>query len=270
MSANANTTAILDSIQDRVNEMRRILEMPPEQEWTLPRQLPGFRELAEGEEWHFADKWKKEELPHGKRPLLKGEKECRGDEAILDSGEISPVEFDNETEPGSMELLRRTSRPLPLLTPAQVAEGWIEWHGGENPVPGKRVEVIGRNLPNNEDLSDNLYWQSRRWAGDIIAYRIIEPATRTVELGPEDVPPGSVFRPLSWGKVTGTYITVSSVRQLAVCMDCTDFNKDECDQSNGTAVSWHVLMGKWLINRSLSLGKWDPSAWQPCSKEVAV
>lgn len=48
-------------------------DKPKEPEWTLSRELPGFRPLRDGEEWHRND-WKKEMLPEGWRPLLAGEK----------------------------------------------------------------------------------------------------------------------------------------------------------------------------------------------------
>lgn len=40
--------------------------------WSLSRHIPGFRELAEGEDWHRQD-FTEDMLPEGWRPLLKGE-----------------------------------------------------------------------------------------------------------------------------------------------------------------------------------------------------
>jgi len=252
------------------SERYRIKPQEPEAPWTLSRQLPGFRALAEGEEWHRSD-FTREMLPNGKRPSLLNEPAHKDDEIFINQKWITDacdVGFPMQPK----HLHTRTSRPLPLLTPAQVAEGWIEWKGGENPAPGKRVQVMGKfnevSRIINEEESKLLYWGHRGWNSDIIAYRIIEP--KLIPLGPEDVPPGSVFRPISWGDGIDTYITVASVRKMAVCMnciDCIEFHKDECDQANGTAASWLVLMNKWKINRSLSLGKWDANAWEPCSKE---
>ncbi len=63
------------------------------------------------------------------------------------------------------------------------AEGWIEWHGGENPVPGKKVNVRMRGY----SLHDTAVWEADRqdWtydpelgdAQDIIAYRIVRPSS---------------------------------------------------------------------------------------------
>lgn len=96
----------------------------PEEPWTLGRELPGFRALRDGEEWHFAGKWRREWLPSGCRPLLVGEDEQYGDEAIFASGEI--VEVCTTTQPDDMDLPRRTNRPLPILKASQIADGWKE------------------------------------------------------------------------------------------------------------------------------------------------
>jgi len=96
----------------------------PEEPWTLGRELPGFRALRDGEEWHFAGKWRREWLPSGCRPLLVGEDEQYGDEAIFASGEI--VEVCPTTQPDDMDLPRRTKRPLPILKASQIADGWKE------------------------------------------------------------------------------------------------------------------------------------------------
>lgn len=70
-----------------------------------------------------------------------------------------------------------TDRPL-------TAGDWIEWHGGENPVPGQMVNWQTRNRPNRDDCetavpSNALDWshQCRRGFLPIIAYRLSRPAT---------------------------------------------------------------------------------------------
>jgi hypothetical protein len=67
------------------------------------------------------------------------------------------------------------------------ADGWIEWHGGVNPLPGKRVDV--RTLGTGEWVD----WVSDQWgeswghdngdrcADDIIAYRLTPSPAGTVE-----------------------------------------------------------------------------------------
>ena len=60
----------------------------------------------------------------------------------------------------------------PWLPPG---EGWIEWQGGENPVPGAVVECVFRDEPNSMP-SDDLVWLHEGRAGDIVAYRVDTPA----------------------------------------------------------------------------------------------
>ncbi len=66
---------------------------------------------------------------------------------------------------------------------------WIEWNGGENPVPGKRVNVKFRDGwvgPNGEE-SEFWGWGQNGLAGDIAAYQVVDeeqkPAMRTFETG---------------------------------------------------------------------------------------
>ena len=58
-------------------------------------------------------------------------------------------------------------------------DGWIEWEGGENPVPGKKVEFKLRGLPSHVQTldSNHLHW----WLhppydnySDIVAYRVVD------------------------------------------------------------------------------------------------
>lgn len=58
------------------------------------------------------------------------------------------------------------------------ADGWIEWAGGENPVPGKKVMFKLRFGYESKSpaLSDDLRWEivGIACASDIIAYRVVE------------------------------------------------------------------------------------------------
>lgn len=60
-------------------------------------------------------------------------------------------------------------------------DGWIAWKGGDNPVPGKRVQITMCGWPdeiNHETTSsDDQEWQRERNDFDIIRYRVIEGAT---------------------------------------------------------------------------------------------
>jgi hypothetical protein len=60
-------------------------------------------------------------------------------------------------------------------------EGWIDWHGGENPVPGLVVQVQWRDqsaryTPDDESCSDEWKWGHHDMYCDIIAYRVVTPA----------------------------------------------------------------------------------------------
>ena len=65
---------------------------------------------------------------------------------------------------------------------------WIEWNGGKNPVPGKKVDIQwhGGEVARDQD-SDSWVWKHCNNGYDIIAYRVIEeeskPTMRTFETG---------------------------------------------------------------------------------------
>lgn len=59
---------------------------------------------------------------------------------------------------------------------------WIEWHGGENPVPGKRVKVKYRNGADNNGksfISESFRWDHAGAFLDIIAYRVVDEEQKT-------------------------------------------------------------------------------------------
>lgn len=108
-------------------------DKPKEPEWTLSRELPGFRPLRDGEEWYRLDGWTKEALPEGWRPLIKGEKYTPGqgndefstysdDRFHWQSCEASIPEFG----------FWRTQRPLPdhpkmiPLSPEDFIGAWLK------------------------------------------------------------------------------------------------------------------------------------------------
>ena len=56
-------------------------------------------------------------------------------------------------------------------------DGWIEWNGGNCPVPpNTRVEYLSRGWPENilHDVAVNLSWQRIGKSSDIIRYRILK------------------------------------------------------------------------------------------------
>ena len=136
-----------------------------------------------------------------------------------------------------------------LVTPPT---DWIEWKGGECPVPkGTMIQWRVRggseaSLPTGSpaELRD---WKHDGRGLDIIAYRIVKPAPEPeyVPLGPDDVPPGSCLKP----KPTFCgWIIVSEVDSVAVHLH------------GGRSIYWEDLMNNdWQIKR--------PSEdWQPCKK----
>lgn len=98
-------------------------------------------------------------------------------------------------------------------------------------------------------------------------FRAIEPAPEPewVELEPGDVFPCSAFRHPNWGP--GIHITPSLVYRDGVSWT-------GCASGTGATpeiVTFRELMDDgWQINRSIPLsGKWDPLAWETCSKRKA-
>jgi hypothetical protein len=144
---------------------------------------------------------------------------------------------------------------------------WIEWHGGPCPLKDEEVEEweykcrngywsgIDKGAPSCRDWKHGS--QHRSHHTDIIAYRVLKWREKKpkVPLGPEDVPPGSVFcvkdrMPGTWHGVLGVY---ASTVQL--------------DTNRNTYSFYELQQEEWLINRSIPMtGKWNPNAWEPCEK----
>ena len=51
---------------------------------------------------------------------------------------------------------------------------WWDWEGGENPVPGKMVEMEFRDGGKHKDKSDNWPWDHVQSCSDIVRYRVID------------------------------------------------------------------------------------------------
>jgi len=243
-----------------IQELKKLIEKheakdPYTEPWTLGRELPGFRALRDGEEWSRQD-FSKEMLDGGWRPCLKGENMQPGDE----SGECyeKPEGSGPKRWVSVKGLLQtsahmRTKRPLPILSASQIAEGWKEHTGGENPAPGKRCQVILHSGTVTKVEPSQIWgWAKTGQPWGIAAYRIIEP--RLVPLGPEDVPILSVLRHIR--NPSYEYAITSKV----------------AGELKSYVMGWtySTLMGNMEINRSTPItGKWDASAWEPCHKEAA-
>lgn len=53
-------------------------------------------------------------------------------------------------------------------------EGWVIWMGGDNPVPGKYVDIIWRDKTIScDEFADHYDWHKSGIDSDIIAYRVV-------------------------------------------------------------------------------------------------
>ena len=141
---------------------------------------------------------------------------------------------------------------------------WTEWHGGACPLQDEEVEEweykmrYGALVPSHQTSNPTgCTWRHDEDGCDIIAYRVLKWREKKpkVPLGPEDVPPGSVFcvkdrMPGTWHGVLGVY---ASTVQL--------------DTNRNTYSFYELQQEEWLINRSIPMtGKWDANAWEACEK----
>ena len=63
----------------------------------------------------------------------------------------------------------------PLEQETQGADGWIEWNGGECPVPGDTiVQIKLRGGVENSGLAWRYGWDKYNNASDIVAYRVVK------------------------------------------------------------------------------------------------
>ncbi len=229
--------------------------------WKLGREINGHV-LPDGKEWSASadDPWTEEDLPPPWRPAMVGEvgpfeSQWKG----VVSGAISwrTASLD-ENAPVPAGRKYRTTRPIPkpsILTDEQKAAGWIEWHGGENPIPGKQCEVLLKRAYARTTRSENWSWTHHGNYADIIAYRVVQP--EYVDLGPEDFPPGSVLN--SGADTSVPWMMVTNIDSNGVC-----FGWNEGIHSK----SYSALHYEgWKANRSLAAGKWNPNAGEPCRKE---
>jgi hypothetical protein len=156
---------------------------------------------------------------------------------------------------------------------------WIEWHGGSCPLNDEEVEVLEYKMIDEDKIFDDesclesypsrLRWSHANLLGDIIAYRVLKWRTpkTTMPLGPDDCPPGSVFRGAGEAKdpsnVGWCLITSCSTEGIRYWRNC---DQPRCAKE----YPWDELHKNGSeINRSIPLtGKWDATAWEPCSKKV--
>jgi len=227
-------------------------DAPPFQ---LPPPPPGMQ-------WHSTAEWQESDLPQGMRPLVADEFPMEGDECIAKQLESKwhPSNNWRDGTKASWCCNYRTTRPL-VFTHA--GKQWT-YHRPGDPMPcdgERRIDVLmASSYPMTGSNPKLVRWSKltlcdgSQAPGDVIGWRYAEPTTKEVELGPEDVPPGSVFR--SKDQPDTSFWTVSQVWTGGFYL-------------RGENVDWPLAMQRMEINRSVPLtGKWNPDAWEPCHKTL--
>lgn len=219
--------------------------------FTLPTPPPGMK-------WHREDGWTAEMLPPGKRPFFLGETSVKSNHdnptdqvgggkwawGTLAKGEIATVDCKH----------LRTARPLLFI---HSGHEWT-WHRAGDPMPCDGEKQVCLLRTDREEFH-NFSVCGNKWDWNdptIIGWRYADAEKKPkVPLGPEDVPPGSVFcvkdrMPGTWHGVLGVY---ASTVQL--------------DTNRNTYSFYELQQEEWLINRSIPMtGKWDANAWEACEK----
>lgn len=222
------------------------IELPP---FTLPTPPPGMK-------WHREDGWNDGDLPQGTRPFIEGEMPQKDDLCILDGRPKWTVAVNWWSDaPASPQCRYRTTRPL-LFT--HEGHEWT-WHRAGDPMPcnGDKMVVALTEYGTATAKASQWQWGDDQGKGNIIGWRVLKWREKKpkVPLGPEDVPPGSVFcvkdrMPGTWHGVLGVY---ASTVQL--------------DTNRNTYSFYELQQEEWLINRSIPMtGKWDANAWEACEK----
>ena len=257
--------------------------------WKLGSIVNGHN-LPKGREWLRPETWTEERLPYPFRPLMVGEYQHPEDEEFLSGGivhsdrnilmlgDYNPVRTTRPIEDPYAELKAAHAAGNTIQTidcgeyvdwPIKGPESWCfpvnEYRIKPDPyaelkaakAQGKIIEV---------SISDGLglyRWfkkENDSWCLPVIRYRI---KPDLVNLSREDVPPGSVIKPIDWDN--DSYVNYEAVVINGIRMIGHDWG--EFCHSNGY-IPWDELATDWQINRSLCRGKWDSTAWEPCTKEV--
>ena len=220
----------------------------PTPTFQLPPPPPGMR-------WHREDGWEEGDLPQGWRPLYDEE------EIIQDLDEVriwAKFELSDGSIPAAKGVWNvnhyRTSRPL---TFEHAGKTWT-WHRPGDPRPCDGEMRVACVFVDHDVWDDKLLcahevnWGNDAGQGCIIGWRYADEK-KTVPLGPEDIKPFTVIRRKGEAQ-TWHWRTVSYVD--AVKVTC-----------GNRVYGWDELASSYERNESLPLtGKWNPSAWEPCSK----
>ena len=207
---------------------------------------------SDGRPMHNPSGLSAEQVGLGWRLTLKGEKPTSGAQTWMGDDHINGEweKRDVETAP----YYAGTTYRLPLSVPWPEAKPDPHAELKAAHAAGKAIKV---QMPNGEWFD---YKPDKpQWNLQPECYRIKpEPATKEVELGPEDVPPGSVVLSSSAG--------CNGTRWASVACAKTD----GVEIYGRVCIPWSELFTHWKINRSIPLtGKWDANAWEPCHKTLA-
>lgn len=215
----------------------------------LPPPPPGIQ-------WHRTDMWQEGDLPEGWRPLVLNEQSQPGDEHWVSGVGPWKALIYASMRYDKYSTKCRTRRPL---TFTHAGKTWT-WHRPGDPMPCDGLALVTTLLEDGEvggtGIRASRYdWGLRDDGEQIIGWRYADEK-KTVPLGPEDVPPCCAFRrkdePMD-------YIAPTSVYVGGI------YGHDEIVFRH----TWEYLKEHYQINRSIPLtGKWNPDAWEPCSKEV--
>jgi len=222
------------------------LPKPDTPPFQLPPPPPGMR-------WHREDGWEEGDLPQGWRPLVVGEEEHDEDEFGSRINNAWMPTPDSGKVVGAYYKVR-TRRPL---TFNHADKTWTYHRPGDQmPCDGNaQIEVFWRTLSESADFTYDVRQASvSNWDKDttVIGWRYADEK-KTVPLGPEDVKPFTVIRRKGEAQ-TWHWRTVSYVD--AVKVTC-----------GNRGYGWNELASSYERNESLPLtGKWNPDAWEPCSK----
>lgn len=212
----------------------------------------------DGRPLHNPDNLTAEQVGAGWRFILKGEKPTPGAQIWMGEDDINGAweKRDVEADP----YYAGNTYRVPLSVP------WPEVEKPDLYAELKAAHAAGKVI---QVWDDGNIWRdisNPSWCLQVNEYRIKpEPLPPPpVPLGPEDVPPGTVLRGAGEAKnYDGGWCIITSCSRTGIRI------WRECD-SNPTEITWRTIKdAKSEINRSIPLtGKWDPTAWEPCSKEV--
>lgn len=229
----------------------------PEPAFTLPPPPPGMR-------WHREDGWKEGDLPQGWRPLVLGERVSLDDEWKNWDNQTwqKRTQIFGEESDGANNRIHAQHRTKRPLTFTHEGKEWTWFRAGDPcPVdPQRSVFVLflnGQSLDVSQAAED-WSWGNYSAEDTIIGWRYAEPVM--VELGPDDVLPGSVI-----SAAKGVWFSINWVGIYSLCY----WEPVKLTGESYRIISFQKLQYEhWQINRSLpKTGKWDESAWEKCEKE---